>query len=372
MKNIIKTTILAFLLISLGSCSNEKDPVAIPKGFKLNTPITGAAYVLTPENASNVVITLNWDKSDDGALSVPGYEIEIAKGGTNFATIIKAVKSTDLPPTATYALTHEYLNSLLNKPDFAPCVQTNLDIRIKSTVGFAANKLVQYSNVVTVKVTPYLKELSTLAVTLDGQNPVSAPKIAASGLLQVNTDYEGYMWLEPGNYKFFTSQCGEYSATNPYYGVNGSGLLVLNGTAYTVATAGYYYVKANTATATMSYSVTPITAWGIIGNAKTSGTTNSLPAMTYDSDNKIWQTAPGTTIRLKGGFLFKFRANNTDAINLGEGNAGEGNPNFAGTIMKYNGPSFTVPVIPGVTINSYKVILDLSHPRAYTYTLVKQ
>lgn len=371
MKNILKTTILAFFLIAVASCETDTHLVASTNGFKINTPIAGTAYVLTSDDANKVVITLNWEKATDG--SVPTYSIEIAKGGTNFAKPIVAVKSTDQPPTGTYTWTAEYLNSLLTAPDFLPCVQSDLDIRIKSTVGDKANAFTKYSDVTTIKVTPYLKGLPTLAFTLDGQSPATAPKMAASGILSANSDYEGYMWLEPGSYKIYTSQCGVFQTSNPYYGVNGAGSLVLNGTTgYTVATAGYYYVKADIATAKMSYSVTLITAWGIIGNAKTTGTANSLPAMTYDPVDKTWKTATGTTIRLKGGFTFKFRANNTDAINLGEGNAGEGNPDFAGTTMKYNGPSFTVPVVPGVAINSYKVILDLSHPRAYTYTLIKQ
>jgi len=369
MKNILKTTILAFFLIAVASCETDTHLVASANGFKINTPIAGTAYVLKPDDATKVAITLNWEKASDS--SIPTYSIEIAKGGTNFAKPIIAVKSTDQPPTGTYTWTTEYLNSLLTAPDFLPCVQSDVDIRIKSTVGEKANAFTKYSDVITIKVTPYLKGLPTVAFTLDGQSPALAPKMAASGILSSNTDYEGYMWLEPGSYKFYTSQCGVFQTSNPYYSVNGTGSLVLNGTSgYSVTTAGYYYVKADTATAKMSYSVTLITAWGIIGNAKTSGTTNSLPAMIYDPVSKKWKTV--VNIRLKGGFPFKFRANNADAINLGEGNAGEGNPDFAGTTMKYNGPSFTVPVIPGVAINSYEVTLDLSNPRNYSYILVKK
>jgi hypothetical protein len=369
MKNILKTTILAFFLIAVASCETDTHIVASTSGFKINTPIAGTAYVLIPDDASKVVITLNWEKATDG--SIPTYSIEIAKGGTNFANPIVAVKSTDQAPTGTYTWTTEYLNSILTAPDFLPCVQSDVDIRIKSTVGDKANAYTKYSDVVSIKVTPYLKGLPTLAFTLDGQNPASAPKIAASGILSTNTDYEGYMWLEPGSYKFYTSQCGIYQTSNPYYGVNGTGSLVLNGASgYTIATAGYYYVKADTATAKMSYSVTLITAWGIIGTAKTTGTTNSLPAMVYDQITKKWKTA--ANIRLKGGFVIKFRANNSDAINLGEGNAGEGSPEFAGTTMKYNGPSFTVPVVPNVATNPYEVTLDLSSPRNYSFTLVKK
>lgn len=366
MKNILKTTIFVFLLIAMASCETDTHLVASDSGFKLNTPVAGTVYVLTPDNASNVAVTLNWDLSTDG--SIPVYTIEIAKGGTNFAKPIIAVKSTDQPPTGTYTWTVDYLNSLLTAPDFQPCVQSDIDIRIKSTLGAKANSLVDYSNVVTIKVTPYDNKLPMLAFTKDAQDPTDAPKIAAQGLLLADTDYEGYMWLEPGNYKFYTSQCGKFSTTYPFYGVNGSGLLVLNGSAYNVVTAGYYYVKANTATAIMSYSVTPITAWGIIGNAKLTGTTNSLPAMTLDPVDKIYRI----NIRLRGGFTYKFRANNANTINLGEGDAGQGNPEYAGTTMKYNGPSFTVPVVPGLPTNTYTVTLDLSHPRAYTYTLVKQ
>ena len=370
MKKILKTTIFAFLLISLGSCTNDKNPIAIAKGFKLNTPTVGDIHVLSPENADNIVVSLAWDKSEDGASSVPVYSIEIAKGGTNFAEPISGVKATDLPPTETYTWTEGYLNSILNSTDFPPCFQTDVDIRIKSKVGIAENALVQYSNVITVKITPYIKVLPTMAFAKDGQNPADAPKIAASGLLKVNTDFEGYMWLEVGSYKFYTSQCGVFSASDTKYGVNGSGSLVVDGSGYNVSTAGFYYVKANTAStgvSSMSYSITLIT-WGIIGNAKTSNTTNSAPAMTYDSTTKLLKAS----LRLKGGFTFKFRANNSNLINLGGGDAGQGSPNYAGPLMQYGGANITVPVVPNVAINNYIVTLNLNNPRDYKYTLIKQ
>lgn len=374
MKKILKTTIFVLLLISLGSCTNDKTPVATAQGLKLLTPTAGSNYVLTAENAGNIVATLNWEKSVDGTPSVAAYTIEIAKSGTNFANVITAVKNTDQSPTTTYTWTQEYLNSLLNKPDFEPCVPVDIDIRIKSTVGIAANKLVQYSNVITVKVTPYLKDLPTIAFATDAVGPVSGSKIAASGLLQVNTDYEGFMQLEPGTYKFFTSQCGKFSATDPSYGVNGSGSLVLNGTGYTVATAGFYYVKANIASGIMSYSITPITAFGIIGDAKLSNITNSLPAMTYVdvTANNVTTKKWRIVIRLKGGNTFKFRANNSDLINLGSGDAGQGSSDYGGSEMRHNGSGFIVPIVTGLPNNTYTVLLDLNTPRAYTYTLTKQ
>lgn len=369
MKNILKTTIFVFLLIAIVSCETDTHLVASDKGFKLDAPTTGLNYVLKPEEADNDVITLNWDLSTDG--TIPVYTIEIAKGGTNFANPIIAVKSTDQSPKGTYTWTTGFLNSLLDETNFPACVQTDLDIRIKSTLGANANSLVDYSNVVTIKVTPYAKGLQTIAFTLDGQDPATSPKMAAPGILSTDTDFEGYMWLEPGSYKFYTSQCGNFSSSNPYYGVNGSGTLVSNGTTgYTIATAGYYYVKADTDAAKMTYSVTLITAWGVIGNAKTTGTTNSLPPLVYNKTTNVWET-PSVGIRLKGGYTFKFRANNSDAINLGEGNAGEGNSEYAGTTMKYNGPAFLVPLLTLPT-NSYIITLDLSHPRAYTYTLTKK
>lgn len=361
MKNILKTTIFAFLLISLGSCTNDKDPVATANGLNLKPITPSSPFVLSPLNGDNDVTTITWDAADHGvATNQSLYVVEIAKSGTNFATpIIASPTSTE----TTFLWKEGFLNSLLVENGFLPDVAADIDVRVKSVLGIEFNTLIQYSNVFAIKVTPFSQ--SSFAFTKDGADPALAPKTLSSGLF--TSDTEGYSWLEAGSYKFYTSVQNKFLTSNPFYGNDGTGSLVLNGAAITIATAGYYRIMADIGTSPKTYSLTPITAWGIIGDAKVFGALNSLPAMTYDPADKKWKIV----INLKGGKSFKFRANNSNAINLGIGDAGAGMPDYAGETMKYNGATIVVPGLSTVTL-PYVVTLDLSSPRNYKFTYVKQ
>ncbi|HPJ10363.1 MAG TPA: SusE domain-containing protein, partial [Flavobacterium sp.] len=203
MKNIFKTVIALFLISGVISCSDQdKDPVAQANGFTLNTPEQGTQFVLTPTDAANELLTLTWGESNNGVASVSDYTIEIAKSGTNFANPVNAVLDADVITNRTYSWTVGYLNELINQVGFTPCQSVDIDVRVKSTLGLVpAKAFVQYSNVVTLNVTPYLTDLPLMAFSSSNVITASTGKMAASGIL--NTDYEGYMYLEPGTYKFY-------------------------------------------------------------------------------------------------------------------------------------------------------------------------
>ena len=361
MKNILKITFFALLLISIGSCTNDKDPVATANGLNLKPITPSSPFVLSPAGGDGEVATISWDVADNGVPTSPSvYEIQIAKAGTNFvAPIIASPSST----ATTFIWKKGYLNSLLLANGFLPELAADIDVRVKSTLGIDFNTFVQYSNIIAIKVTPFSQ--ATFALTKVGADPALAPKTLSSGFF--TTDTEGYSWLEAGDYKFYTSVQNKFESSNPFYGNDGNGSLTLNGTAITVTTAGYYRIMADIGASPKTYSLTLITAWGIIGDAKVFGALNSLPAMTYDRDDKKWKIV----INLKGGKSFKFRANNSNVINLGTGDAGAGTPDYAGAVLKYNGATIPVPGLSTSTL-PYIVTLDLSSPRNYIYTMVKQ
>ncbi|MGL5111265.1 MAG: SusF/SusE family outer membrane protein, partial [Flavobacterium sp.] len=117
------------------------------------------------------------------------------------------------------------------------------------------------------------------------------------------------------------------------------------------AAAGFYYIKADTQKLTYS---TTLTKWGIIGDA-TPGGWDADTALTYDPLKFVWSGV----IVLKGSGELKFRANNGWDINFGSDKA-DGIANAGG------------PNIPTPGAGTYKITLDLSHSRAYTYKLEKQ
>lgn len=356
MKNILKTTIFAFFLIALGSCETDTHPVAMANGLSLSPLVPSGPYVLSPLNGDNNVATFTWTVADNGIETIESsYVIEIAKAGTNFATPITASPSST---KTTYTWTEGYLNPILLNNGFLPDVAVDIDIRIKSSLGLGSNKFNQYSSVFTTKITPFAQ--SAFAFTKVGDNPANAPKLISSSLF--TTDCEGYAWLEPGNYRFYTSVQNKYADTNPYYGNNGSGALVLNGTAINVATAGFYYIKANIGTTPTTYSLI-VSEWGIFGLAKPFPTAVNRK-MIYNAATKKWEL----TVVLNGGRPFKFRTTDSSLILAGFDDTKVG-VDYAGKAMSYNGKDI---FIAGTTPSTYIVTLDLNTPRAYTYTVVKQ
>jgi len=115
-----------------------------------------------------------------------------------------------------------------------------------------------------------------------------------------------------------------------------------------VAANGYYFVKADTDA--LTYSTTAVN-WGIIGAATPTG---------WDSDTDLVYNAATRTLEVNinltaGGF--KFRGNNEwGAFDLGTVDA-DG--------LLQGGGDLTFDSAPG----NYHVVLDLSNPRAYTFTL---
>lgn len=367
MRNILKTSIFAFMLIALGACTNDKDPVATSEGGPvLLTPESGSEFVLNPANEDDVIATLIWDHSEFGVPTSGSYTVEIAETGTNFTDLIVAGTTSN----RFLSWTVSELNGLLAAPRFTPYTQTEIDVRIKSSLGTAENAIVQYSNVITIKVTPYTTENPKIAVpgNHQGWSPATAPTLASSGYGKTN--YEGYVSLN-GEYKFLAPKPdGTFDWGTTDWGDDGSfsGVLVDTGETNCSATSGYYRVKANTGAVSatnpngLTYFAAPITTWGVIGDATPNDWNASTP-MTYDSVTKKWTI----TVVLIGGKQFKFRPNNDWPGNLGGFDASKVGDDYGGETMSYDGTNIDV-----ATNGTYVVTLDLSNPRAYTYTFVAQ
>ncbi|PWA06813.1 SusE domain-containing protein [Flavobacterium psychrotolerans] len=382
MKNILKITFFAFLLISFGSCTESIDPLVSPNGLTFHAPTNSGPYVLSSDNGDNDVTTLNWEAANSGlstASASTKYTLEIAKSGTNFASPITASTSSSL---LTFLWKESYLNTILVDNGFLPYVSVDIDIRVKSIMGSGSNKFIQYSNVITENVTPFA--IPTLAFTKDSQDPATAPILLASGFF--NSDYEGYMWLEPGDYKFFTSVLGTFSASNPFYGDNGSGSLVSNGVGKKITKPGHYLVRANiktTGTGAMTYSANYIEAIGVFGLAVKSnpGSANMVPMVDVNNNN-IWKI----TIDLFKGRKFRFKSkyfisllpttppsvldnptvNPTFSV---LGNKSEDNSIVDIPLPATTGGEITVPGDSDGTKQKYDITIDVSKPGNYTYTL---
>ena len=352
MKNLLKIGALAILFIANVSCENDDQTIINPSGGpELLTPLTGSAYVLNPATASAEVTTLVWNHADYGVQTEINYEVEFSIADTEFAVIT----SGGLTNNRFITFTHESLNAIALSAGLTPYTAGDLDLRIKSSLG-TNEDVIAYSNVVTITVTPYTTDLPKLAVPgnhqgwSDANNFESAPRIAASGFGE--TDYEGYMWLD-GEFKFLAPNGATFAWGNTDYGDNGdfSGILVETGESNCSAIAGFYRVRANTTD--LTYTTTAV-SWGIIGSATPTGW-DSDTDLTYNPTTKKLEIA---SIALVPG-AFKFRGNNawSNGFDLGTVNAD-------GFLV--DGGDLTFSGAAG----NYKVILDLSNPRRYTYELI--
>lgn len=349
MKKILKISSLAFLLLTGVACENDDQTIARAVGGpELITPASGTEYELSPANEDNEATTLVWNHADYDVQTEVNYEIQVALAGTNFAEVVSGGTTTNRFFTWSVAA----LNQVAIDAGLTPYTAGDLDVRVRGTLGANA-EMESFSNVITITVTAYTTELPKLAVpgNHQGWDPPTAPRIASSGFGE--TDYEGYVWLD-GGFKFVgPNAAGAFAWGNTDWGDDGSfsGVLAESGESDITAAAGYYRVNANTTT--LLYTIVP-TNWGIVGAATPGGWDNST-ALTYNPSTKKWE---GTVVMTAGGF--KFRANNSWDINLG------GDSDVDGS-MNYGGPDLSVD-----TAGTYNVVLDLSNPRQYTYSVTLQ
>ena len=352
MKKILRISALFLLVAATFSCEDDEIPTATmitpANGPVLITPDSGTSVVLSPDFMSNPAITLAWEDAAYSVQTPITYNVEFAAAGTDFATPF--VVATTTLKTVTWTV--EQLNGIAISPsglNLTPFTAHDIDVRILSGVGTGmAQEIV--SNKITITLTPYTTANPLLAVpgNHQGWSPATAPTIASSGYGE--TDYEGFMWLD-GSFKFLSPKPdGTFDWGTQDWGVNGdfAGVLV-DGTGETDCTtaAGYYYVKADTAALTYS---TQLTNWGVIGNGTPTGW-DSDTDMTYDAASKTWTI----DIMLTAGLKFKFRANDGWDLNFGDTDP-DGILNTGGADIDTPGSGM------------YRIVLDLSNPRAYTYT----
>jgi len=363
MRNLTKAIIALFAVLAV-SCTIDEvkdraviEPVTAPV---LTAPATGASYVLKPENAAAQAERFVWDSADFGGPVEINYTIEIDKKGNDFAApkSLGAIKAQNQ-----LSVTVEAMNGAAISLGAAPFTPADFDVRIKATTGLFTP---MYSNVINITISAYTTENPKLWMPGSFQaasgyggdwTPSTGPQLSASGFGK--TDFEGYAFINSATaqFKFTPTSAGFDGDYGDAVGPDGvySGKLIQTGeknAGLPTAKASYYLIKVDTDPGKLTYTLTE-TAWGIVGAATAGGWDNST-AMTYDKEKKVWTI----TVDLKADEM-KFRANNSWDINFGD-TGGDGT-------LEYGSPTnIKVP-----SAGNYTVTLDLSKPRAYTYTLKK-
>jgi len=388
MKNIFKIIPYTLLFFATFSCEDSKDLVVSANGFELRKDVTVTSpSVLTQATATDVFGKFEWDSANNGPATVSSYTLQVFDH--NDTSLSNPVEYTGnglvITPTSRKAtLTVAEFNTLLNGLPTFTCSEMDVDVRIKSVLGGnAVNAFSQYSNPINVKVTGYSLKLPVMAFVKTGNTPSTEPRVAASSATS-SSDYVGYMYLETGNYKFYQADaCQDYTTPTIYGGGATAGSLssATNAPSIAVATAGHYLVKVNLSNNT--YTLTPFTTFGVFGTATRSGLgTGFQVPFDYDAATKTW-TKEMDLIR---GKKFKFKSNlwtGTLVVPpLPNPPYAPGTASSSVSILGKTATPFsleenstagqgdiTVPGTDDGTRDKYKIELDVSKPRNYTYKL---
>lgn len=384
MKNIIKTMFFAFLIVTISSCENDKEPIVSANSFQLRTLESATSFILLSQEKENTVLTFEWDKVNNGvATQDSNYLLEVAKSGTNFANSIVANANEFILNDRTYVLKVAELNSLLTSAGFQCGVSAPVDIRIKSVLGNReGNPFIQYSNTITINATPYSTKIQELAFATAPSEIAPSTKMISKG--SEDYDFEGYFYLQAGSYKFYKPDaCGDFTSATAIGGTAGTLDDDSAAPSISIATDGYYLIKANLNQNQNTYSVSQYNYFGVYGKAKsTLFSDRALPFADDDHDN-VWTI----TVELYKGRKFKLKSNYwTTALT--------GNPPFvpsSAPIISALGKSSTagqlVSVDPDLNVTdglitvpgtddgtkvSCVITIDVRNSRDYKYTLVTQ
>lgn len=340
--------LLTLIMAVIAGCKKEQLATirSDVKAPEVLSPAVGTAYIVTPADSTQRV-SIKWNKADYGVQAVISYFVQIDSAGRNFKTKINLANT----GADTLSLTLGNLNSqLLNALHLTPNVLSTIELRTGATIY---GKDSVFSKPVKLSFTTY-KELAPdhlyVPGAYQGWNPAAAPILNS-----VTTfTYEGYVYMSSGGeFKFTTAP----DFTHINYGNGGAGKLsdAEPGPSLTVATKGYY--KLNADIKNLTYSISLIQSFGVIGTATPHLWDASIP-MTFDVAKGIWSV----TLHLTPGAL-KFRANDDWGINYGPADSNA----LTGSLIQ------TDNAISIVQDGNYTVTMDMrqSAQKKYLYTVIK-
>jgi hypothetical protein len=183
-----------------------------------------------------------------------------------------------------------------------------------------------------------------------GWTPASASQL---GSPKNDGNYDGYVNIPSGGtYQFKITTTPDWSNA---YGDGGGGNMTLGGGSnMSVPAAGFYHITASTVTNKWSATAT---TWSIIGSFSPSNWSNDVD-MTYDAGSNSWKGSITTV----AGDQFKFRANHSWGLNLGE-SGGKGSLAPGGDNIGDPSKNFAIPA------GKHTIKLYLNNPGYYTYTV---
>lgn len=316
MKQLFKILAIAFIGLFIISCEKDEDQAVITETTKSNISPDKTTLVLDKNNPDNVALNVTWSKSTFDLAVVSSQQLQFGVKGKNFqgASTVDAV-------TSPLTFTNKQLNSMALTLGGSANVAMEIEVRLRTLIGAAPF----YSNVTTLKVTPYLlgpiynyDELFLIGDATAGAWDNSAANAKIYPLQKSSTagiySYTGY--FAQGGFKMIKTP-GLWTVQ---YGLGASaGILSTDGGSgnISVATAGYYKLTVNTTALTYTFApATPPTATytsiSMIGTASGDWNTDvDLQQSTFDPH--VWVKK---NVLLNSG-EFKFRANHAWSTSWG-------------------------------------------------------
>ena len=369
MKNSKILSLFLLAMIGLNSCHTDDDVVFVaqdPDGFVLtNTTLT--EYILTPTTGNNLGERFTWNSADFGVQTNVSYDLQRSiMGDFTDVVLVGTTTNNEIPMTIAQMMAIAKEAGLDADPETDAPNTGSFAVRIRAYAGSGSTtEVLSDAKTITVKlqeasIDPGIPELpllfvvgSFLEVSGYGSQWSAADAVPIAASADGATDFEGFVFMNDQNpeFKFLPTNAnfeGDYGDDGTF-----TGKLVQEGEVNAKASApGYYLVKANTTT--LKYTI-QATSWAITGNATPLGWPDDGVQdqdMTYNKDTKKWDILIYLTA---GGNEFKFRANDGWDLNLGD-DGGNG-------VLEFGGANMTVS-----ESGTYKVELDLSTPRFFTYT----
>lgn len=340
------TLLFGIAAMAMFACKKDEDRVMVSA---MNTPtlsVNSNNLVLDRGAQQSPAVTFNWTPAgfnwSNGKAQAGAIKYVIQFDTTEaFTTPRELVGDSAI----TRSLTGAQVNGVATGFGLAAERQATLYARVGARLG--ENITPEFSNVITMTVTPYSAELPRIYVpgAHQGWTPATAPALVARA--GVNP-FEGYVYFPDANTEFKITRQPNWDGGA--YGAGATaGTLSTDGGNLMIEQAGFYRLNVNTTALTWTATRTD---WGVIGDATADGW-GSDQNMTYDPVAKVWKA----TLNLTPGEI-KFRANDAWEIEYGMG--------ARNNTLAPGGANIAVS-----TAGRYEVILNLSDPSDFTYQVNK-
>lgn len=340
MKTILsKILLLNVVILLLFSCKKDETQAIATSGKAGSLSASQSTLVLTKANATQPAVTFTVTAPDFGFQAAVTNTLQIAKKGTNFVGAKEV--ALDLKATTKTYTTIDF-NALMLSMGLATGITSDVDVRVVSKISESMAPV--YSNLVSLKVTPYALIAYLYAVGdfvgWNINNPDSLISATSNGIYIGVLDFR-----TSGSRAFLLVPAKSF---NNKYADGGAGKLSFNSGGDLIAPTNYHYqVTANLNDNTIKYDKL---SWGIIGDATPGGWGGDTDMM-YNNGSRTWSI----TTTLIGGKEMKFRLNDDWGTNYGD--------NGANGSIELNGDNIKV-----ATNGTYRIVLDLVNN---THTLTK-